>query len=107
MSSSDSDPHASNDSSDSTELGDDPTTGVAGENTPDKLTKEEIEILQANLVEWKASKGDKQKPVQRRVRGLIQQLSSNEYIIGDDWKLKLKVSHILCMSVTAKIGLAY
>ncbi|KIM50765.1 hypothetical protein SCLCIDRAFT_34006 [Scleroderma citrinum Foug A] len=52
MSSSNSDPHTSNDSSDSTEPGDDPTTGVAGENTPDKLT-EEIEILQANLVEWK------------------------------------------------------
>ena len=51
MFSSDSDPHTPNDSSDSTEPGDDPTTGVAGENTPDKLTKEEIEILQANLVE--------------------------------------------------------
>ena len=107
MSSSNSNPHTSNDSSDSTELGDDPTTGVAGENTPDKLTKEEIEILQANLAEWKASKGDRQKPVQRRVRDLIQQLPSNEYIIGDDWKLKLKVGHILCMLVTAKIGLAY
>ena len=45
MSSSDSDSHTSNDSSDSTEPGDDPTTSVAGENTPDKLTKAEIEIL--------------------------------------------------------------
>ena len=71
MSSSDSDTHTSNDSSDPTEPGDDPTTGVAGENTPDKLTTEEIESLQANLVEWKASKGDRQKPVQRRVRDLI------------------------------------
>ena len=106
MSSSNSDPHTSNDSSDSTEPGDDPTTGVAGENTPDKLT-EEIEILQANLVEWKVLKGDRQKPVQRRVRDLIQQLPLNEYIMVDDWKLKLKVGHILCMLVTAKIGLAY
>ena len=47
------------------------------------------------------------KPVQRRVRDLIRQLPLNEYIIGDDWKLKLKVSHILCMLVTAKIGLAH
>ena len=71
MSSSDSDPHTSNDSSDATELGDGPTTGVAGENTPDKLTKEEIEKFQANLAEWKALKGDRRKPVQRRVRDLI------------------------------------
>ena len=71
MSSSDSDPHTSNDSSDSTEPGDDPTTSVTGENTPDKLTKGEIEILQANLAEWKALKGDRRKPVQRRVRDLI------------------------------------
>jgi len=100
---SDSDSHSSSESSHPTEPEDPTTTGLVGENTPGKLTSEEIEILHANLKEWKALKGDRRKPVNRRVQDLIRHLPANEYILGEDWKAKLGVGHVVFCSAKANI----
>ena len=56
-----------------------------------RLSLEEVNILRANLEEWKGLKGSRRRPLTQYVHGLIQKLDANEYIDAMEWNEKKKV----------------
>ena len=56
-----------------------------------RLFLEEVNILWANLEEWKGLKGSQRRPLTQYVRGLIQKLDANEYIDAMEWNEKKRV----------------
>ena len=56
-----------------------------------QLSLEEVNILRANLEEWKGLKGSWRRPLTQYVYGLIQKLNANEYIDAMEWNEKKKV----------------
>ena len=59
--------------------------------TQGRLSLEEVNILRANLEEWKGLKGSRRRPLTQYVRALIQKLDANEYIDAMEWNDKKKV----------------